>query len=105
MTSKPSSRKGIPNKRPSRGWVYDQLVEREFDFLDEFTKLYEKADDQKKFHMLIAISEYCLPKQRPVDTSGDTAPPGVIDVTPQLSDEQLLRLVATARGAKPDESA
>ncbi len=85
-------------KLPARSWIFDQLIERKFQFFDEFISLYRKGDDNTKTKLLTTMAEYLFPKARPEDAAGDpgevTAP--VIVVT----DEQLESLVKNAKGDK-----
>lgn len=94
---------GSKNKLPKRSWVYDQLLERDFDFINELVELYRICDPSQKIHLLTLFAEFVIPKQRPVDSDGDTAPPSLIDVTPAVSDEQLIML-AKRTFVQKDES-
>jgi hypothetical protein len=83
-------------KMPARAWIYDQLVERKFQFFDEFISLYKAGDDNTKAKLLMSFAEYLFPKARPEDATGDAGEANA----PMLivTDEQLERLVQSARG-------
>lgn len=63
--------KGSNNKLPTRSWLFDQLVERNFNALDEFVECYRGAQTETKVRLLSMIFEFLFAKARPEDQKGD----------------------------------
>lgn len=64
--------KGAKNKIPARSLIFDALVERNFNFFDEYIKLYRdpKTNEIIREKLLMRFAEFLFPKLRPVDLEG-----------------------------------
>ena len=99
---RPAGSKGIPKK----SWVYDQLIERKFDVLDEMVELFRSLPDTAAHHKIEVgriLCEYALPKLRPVDHEGDTEGPATFNFL-AVTDEQAKQIAANARLEHEKES-
>ncbi len=81
-------------KLPTRAWLHDQLVERNFNALDEFVNVYREVGPELKVKLIAISWDFLFPKARPEDQHGD---PGEPPVAIQVTDEQLERLVSSAK--------
>lgn len=81
----------------TKSWVYDQLIERNFDVLKEAVDLYLSAEGiHQKTEILRILVEYALPKPRPVDASGETEGAPTITFM-AITDEQAMKIADAAQ--------
>lgn len=82
--------KGSKNKFPSRQKMLDELLNRGFDFFNEYIELYRKAEkEETREKLLMRFAEFLFPKLRPVDLDGkpeESSKEAVLELVKQFSE-------------------
>jgi hypothetical protein len=87
---------GAKNKI-SKTKVYDELIRRNFNVLDEVVALFRSAgDDGTRAGLLKMLMEYCFAKRKPEDAEGESSDPGAA-VALTLTNDQLDYLLNKAK--------
>lgn len=85
----------IGSKNFNRRLLQDVLAEKNIDLVYEYFELLKEVDPEIKSRMLMHLMEFVFPKRRAEDADGT---PGEAAVQITVTDEQLQRLVKSAKG-------
>jgi hypothetical protein len=63
-------KKGTPNKKSMT--FIDELLKRNFDFMDEFMQVYNASDVEGRRNMLLKTADYIFPKLKSMEIKSDS---------------------------------